>query len=157
MAQQFLLYPQIPDLPTIKRGWDNQMQMVASNPMEAINTISCLHIAWDRERRISVPAPLGWKFVDYGLQIQVCHTMDSNSGDEVADAVDGLIEDIKVRLRSDPRMGQPPTAIFESAQGPAPDIEVVCGDTNYLNTGLANGTPVTWFTVSWTATEQVQG
>ena len=52
-------------------------------------------------------------------------------------------------------MGQDPLTVFEAGQGRDPQIQVRRGDTQYLNTGLANGTPVTWFVVEWTATEQL--
>jgi len=154
IAQTFLQAPPIVNLPEVRRGWDNQMQLIAQGITVPTQTIACLHIAEETEHRMAVPAVRGQTMVDYRMQLQVCMLLDG-SGEEITDAVDTLAEDIKTRLRSDPRMGQAPDVVFESAQGHAPKILIRRGDVQYLNTGVANGTPIQWFFVEWVVSEQI--
>lgn len=155
VAQSFLTNPVIPSMPTIFRGWDNQMQLVASGSPDAqVQTMGCIHIMEEDEERLSVPAVQGYTLVDYVLQLQAVVLLDGN-GEDMVDATDAAIEAVKARLRSDPYMGQIPAVIFQSAQSKGKKISVKRGDVLYLNTGLANGTPVQWFNIMWTATEQI--
>jgi hypothetical protein len=154
IAQRFLTVPPIPGLPVVQRGWDNQMQLVAAGGTTPDQTLACLHMPEGEENRLSTPAVLGWRMVDHQMQLQVCHLLDG-SGDDMADSTDDMIEAIVERLHSDPLMGQLPQAIFQNAQGKNPQIRYRVGDIQYINTGTANGTPVQWFFIEWTATEQV--
>lgn len=154
IAQRFLTTPPIPGLPVVQRGWDNQMQLVAMGGTVPDQTLACLHMPEDSENRVSVPAVLGVRMVDHAMQLQVCHLLDG-TGDDMADSTDDMIEAIVARLRSDPRMGQNPTDVFQNAQGTNPQIRTKVGDIQYINTGTANGTPVQWFFIEWTATEEV--
>ena len=129
------------------------MQLVA-NGMSPEQTIACLHILEERENRMSVPAVLGNRMASYLMHLQVCQLFDG-TGDEIVDVNDRLIENIKARIRSDPRMGQPPSAVFEAGQGRGDQIAVSRGPVEYLNADLANGTPIVWFGITWTATEQI--
>lgn len=154
IAQRFLTLPPIPGIPVVMRGWDNQMQLVAAGGTTPDQTLACLHMPDDEEYRISVPAVLGVRMVDYQMQLQVCHLLDG-SGDDMADSTDDLINSIIVRLRSDPLMGQVAANVFQNAQGKNPQIRTRVGDIQYINTGTANGVPVQWFYIEWTATEEV--
>jgi len=154
MAQAFLTQAEIPGLPVIFRGWNNQMQLVAAGGTVPLQTLACLHISDEMDMRLTPPATAGVVFVEYELQVQVCILLDGE-GDDITDASDGLVEAIKIRLRSDPNMGQLPSNVFQSAQGKSPQIRVKRGDVQFLNTGVANGTPVQWVAISWNATEEI--
>lgn len=155
IVHQFLTTPNMQALPDIKLEWDNQMQLTATGISNPEQTIAALHIAKEVERRITTPAVTGITLVDYTMQLLICHFFDGQ-GSEVANALDDLVEAVKIRLRSDPRLGQGPSAVFESAQNPIGNkIIVNRGDTLYLNEGIANGVAITWVGVEWVVTEEV--
>lgn len=157
VVQQFLTQPQLPSLPVILKEWDNQMALLATGITVPEQTLACLHISKEDETRVSTPAVTGWTQVDYTVQLLVCHFMSDGGGDQVADALDDMIESVKIRLRSDPRMGQSPDVVWESAQNPFKGkIKVNRGDTTYINDGVANGVAITWVGIEWTVTEHIQ-
>lgn len=146
----FFTQPLIPGLPTVTRALDQEQSLTADG-VTPLSSFAVVHIVDEKERRISGPAVQGIRLVDYVIHLQVCHAFDG-TGPEAADDLDALIENIKARIRSDPRIGQPPTAIFQAAQGQDPQIHVMRGQTEFLG----EGTPVTWFAIEFTTTEQIQ-
>jgi hypothetical protein len=154
IAQQFLTIPPIPGLPTVLREWDDQMMLVAQGGLIPLQTLAALHIARERDKRVSVPAVSGWVMVDYTLQLHLCILLEG-SGNDIADAADGLIETIKNRLRSDPLMGRPPLTVFQSAQEAGRLIDVRRGDVVWMEAGSATGTPVQWVLIEWVASEML--
>jgi hypothetical protein len=155
IAQTFLTAPPIEGLPVVLREWDNQMELVATGQAVPLQTIACIHFANEVDRRLTTPAVTGWVMVDYSLSLQVCLLLPESSGDAIADASDDLVETVKQRLRSDPLMGRTSQFVFESAQSQTPLIRARRGDVQWLKTGSANGTPIQWISIEWTATEQV--
>lgn len=158
IVQQFFLQPPLQSLPIIYRHWNSQMQLYATQTTVPEQTVAALHIATEVDSRISNPATTGIVMVDYKIQLMICHFLDSVIGDEVADALDDMVESIKTRLRSDPFLGQGSAGfpVFQSAQAPQDRlISVNRGDTMYLDEGVANGAAVTWMGVEWIVTEQL--
>lgn len=157
VVQQFLTQPQLPSLPVILKEWDNQMQLLATGITIPEQTLACLHIAKEEDSRMTTPAVTGWTMVDYTIQLLICHFMSDGQGDQTADALDDMIESVKIRIRSDPNMGQAPSVIWESGQNPYKGrIKVNRGDTTYINDGVANGVAITWVGIEWVVSEQVQ-
>ena len=154
IAISFLTGVEIPGLSVVKKTWDNQMQLIGMGGTVPTQTLAALHVTDERDVRVSVPAVAGQTMVYYDLELQICIVLDG-SGDDIIDAADQLVEAIKARLRSDPRMGQTPDAVFESAQATPINIHVKRGDVQFLNTALANGTPVQWVNIAWTASEMI--
>jgi hypothetical protein len=157
IVQAFLTKPQLSSLPVILKEWDNQMQLLATGITIPEQTLACIHIAKETESRVSFPAVTGWTMVDYTIQLLICHFMSDGQGSDIADALDDMIESVKTRIRSDPRMGQSPDAVWESGQGPYDaKIKVNRGDVTYINDGVANGVSITWVGVEWLVSEEIQ-
>lgn len=105
----------------------------------------------DKERRVATPAVAGVRLVDYTVHLQIVHLSWQVKEADAADDLDTLVEAVKARLRSDPRLGQTPDVIFEAAQGKDPQIEGFYGEPQALD----NGAIETWFAIGFTVSEQI--
>lgn len=145
---QFFTVPIVPGLPVVTRALE-EMQALTADGVSPTSTFGVVHILDEKERRVAGPATIGIRFVDYIIHLQICHAFDG-SGPEAMDDLDALVEACKARLRSDPRIGQQPSTVFEASQGADPQIHVMRGQTEFVD-----GIPTTWLAIEFLVTEQI--
>ncbi len=148
-VQLFMTQPPVPGLTNVVLALESENSIYADGT-QPDSTFCVVHIVDETERRITAPAVLGITLVDYTIHLQTCHVFDGSGSDAVA-SLDLLVENMKTRIRSDPRLGQPPNVIFEAGQNPQPKIHVLRGQTEVVGDGIWN----TWFAVEFVVTEQI--
>ncbi len=154
---QFFTQPPLQGLPLIRSALEPQDQLVALGAADPASSFGVIYMPSGMDKRLSTPArtpavgAAGIKLVTHEVHLQVCHYFEG-TGAAAMDDCDGLIEDILTRLRSDARIGQDPTVVFEIEQGEG-KIRWRVGETTFINDGEV---AVTWFGVMFSAVEQIQ-
>jgi len=146
---QFLAVPPIPGVGSVQREMGRWVDLVANGAAPDATTLVVRLLA-EQDVRLSTPAVTGWRKIDYDVELVACHVFYGD-GPDAADDLDGLLEQVKDRIRSDPLIGQPATVIFEVGQGPNPQIRVARGEPLFLD----NDAVVTFVSVQFVASETV--
>jgi len=154
---QFFTSPPVPGLPVVRPALEPQDQLAAEGTYLPAQTLGVVYMPAGQDRRLSTPAKTsavgvaGIKLIPHDVHLQVCHFFPGSGEDAMADC-DDTLESILTRLRSEARLGQDPSAIFEVEQGDG-RIRWRVGETVFLNEGDA---ALTWFAVMFTVVEQIQ-
>ena len=112
--------------------------------------VAVVFIENERDSRIAVPAVEGWKRVDYDIAIQLFHHSSERYAEDAMENFDSVIDNLKDKLRSDPRFGdESGTIIWQAVQ---PNLDVSYGEPL-----TQNGTYVeTWAAVRFVVTEMIR-
>ena len=126
---------------------------VNSTPGQLSRCAAVIFIESEKETRLAIGGAInGIKRIDYTVTIQLYHhSMQPNAEDAMAD-FDTVIDNLKVRLRSDHNFGDPTgVLIWQGAEGSGSSIDISYGEPL-----LANGSAIeTWASVRFPVTQMI--
>ena len=124
---------------------------VNSLPSQVNRCIAVIFIESETESRIAVGgAHSGWKRIDYTVVIQLFHHSLERLAEDAMDNLDGIIDDLKDKLRSDHRFGDTSgTLVWQAAE---PVIDVSYGEP----LSQKGNSIETWASVRFTVTQMIQ-
>ena len=124
---------------------------VNSLPSQVNRCIAVIFIESETESRIAVGgAHSGWKRIDYTVVIQLFHHSLERLAEDAMDNLDGIIDDLKDKLRSDHRFGDTSGTLVW--QGAEPVIDVSYGEP----LSQKGNSIETWASVRFTVTQMIQ-
>ena len=124
---------------------------VNSLPSQVNRCIAVIFIESETESRIAVGgAHSGWKRIDYTVVIQLFHHSLERLAEDAMDNLDGIIDDLKDKLRSDHRFGDTSGTLVW--QGAEPVIDVSYGEP----LSQKGKSIETWASVRFTVTQMIQ-
>lgn len=124
---------------------------VNSLPSQVNRCIAVIFIESETESRIAVGgAHSGWKRIDYTVVIQLFHHSLERLAGDAMDNLDGIIDDLKDKLRSDHRFGDTSGTLVW--QGAEPVIDVSYGEP----LSQKGNSIETWASVRFTVTQMIQ-
>ena len=124
---------------------------VNSLPSQVNRCIAVIFIESETESRIAIGgAHSGWKRIDYTVVIQLFHHSLERLAEDAMDNLDGIIDDLKDKLRSDHRFGDTSGTLVW--QGAEPVIDVSYGEP----LSQKGNSIETWASVRFTVTQMIQ-
>ena len=124
---------------------------VNSLPSQRSRAAAVIFIESEREDRLAIGgATNGVKRVDYSVVIQIFHHSLEQNSEDAMNHLDGLIDNLKDRLRSDHQFGDPSGTLVWQAAEPVIDV-------SYGEPMSQNGTSTeTWASVRFDVTQMIQ-
>jgi hypothetical protein len=145
----FLTTPPIAELNQVFTSFPKQINFqVGSTAGQVSRAAAVIFIQSERENRIALGgATSGKKRVDYECVLQIFHHSMQRDSQDAMDDFDITIDNIKDRLRSDHRFGNPNGNLIW--QGAEPGMSVSYGEPSSSDRGVTE----TWATISFQVTQ----